>query len=324
MIDAVLERLQRGPRSRSRTRSPRSPLLARPGRRRRPRPRVLLALAGLLLLLAGAWMWLRDSSLVAVNRVTVTGATGADAGQIRSALIVSGRNMTTLDVHMDQLQSAVAPFPVVKALRVSTQFPHGMRIRVIEQIPVAAVVVAGRLIAVAGDGTLLRGAVVPQNLPTIPLSVPPGGTHLTDPRAMAAVALLAVAPDQLLTHVSQVQSTSAHGLVASLRNGPSIYFGDSGRPHAKWAAVTAVLANPGSAGAAYIDVDDPERPAAGPTAPASTAGGAAGPTAPASTAGGAAGPTAPASAGAGSASGAPVSGTSSGSAGGASVTPAGG
>jgi cell division protein FtsQ len=219
--------------------------------------------------------------------------------------------MTTLDVHMDQLQSAVAPFPVVKALRVSTQFPHGMRIRVIEQIPVAAVVVAGRTIAVAGDGTLLHDAVVPQNLPTIPLSVLPGGTHLTDPRAMAAVVLLAAAPDQLLTHVSQVQSTSAHGLVASLRNGPSIYFGDSGRPHAKWAAVTAVLADPGSAGAAYIDVNDPERAAAGPTAPASTAGGAAG-------------STAPASAGAGSASSAPVSGTSSGSAGGASVTPAGG
>jgi len=322
MIDAVLERLQRRPRSRSRSRSPRAPLLA--GRRRRPRPRVLLALAAALLLLAGAWMWLRDSSLVAVNRVMVTGASGADAGQIRSALIVAGRNMTTLDVHMDQLQSAVAPFPVVKALRVSTQFPHGMRIRVIEQIPVAAVVVAGRTIAVAGDGTLLHDAVVPQNLPTIPLSVPPGGTHLTDPRAMAAVALLAVAPDQLLTHVSQVQSTSAHGLVASLRNGPSIYFGDSGRPHAKWAAVTAVLADPGSAGAAYIDVNDPERAAAGSTAPASTAGGAAGSTAPASTAGGAAGSTAPASAGAGSASSAPVSGTSSGSAGGASVTPAGG
>jgi cell division protein FtsQ len=311
MIDAVLERLQRGPRTRSRTRSPRAPPLARPGPRRGPRPRVLLALAALLLLLAGAWMWLRDSSLVAVNRVTVTGATGADAGQIRSALIVAGRNMTTLDVHMDQLQSAVAPFPVVKALRVSTQFPHGMRIRVIEQIPVAAVVVAGRLIAVAGDGTLLHDAVVPQNLPTIPLSVPPGGTHLTDPRAMAAVALLAAAPDQLLTQVSQVQSTSAHGLVASLRNGPSIYFGDSGRPHAKWAAVTAVLADPGSAGAAYIDVNDPERPAAGSSAPASTAGGAAG-------------STAPAPAGAGSASGAPVSGTSSGSAAGASVTPAGG
>jgi type II secretory pathway component PulM len=88
MIDAVLERLQRRPRSRSR--SPRAPLLARPGRRRRPRPRVLLALAAALLLLAGAWMWLRDSSLVAVNRVMVTGASGADAGQIRSALIVAG------------------------------------------------------------------------------------------------------------------------------------------------------------------------------------------------------------------------------------------
>jgi hypothetical protein len=39
--------------------------------------------------------------------------------------------------------------------------------------------------------------------------------------------------------------------------------GDTRRLAAKWRAVVAVLADPGSVGASYIDVTDPGRPAAG-------------------------------------------------------------
>jgi cell division protein FtsQ len=229
----------------------------------RVRSRVVLVLVALVLLLGGAWLWLRDSSLVAVKRVVVTGLSGPDAAKIRTALISEAKNMTTLDVRVDQLRTAVAPYPLVKDLRVSTQFPHGMRIRVVEQNPVAAITVDGRLTAVAGDGTLLHDVPVAASLPAIPLKVPPGGTRLTDPAALHAVELLAAAPYPLLVKVSQVTTVGGHGLVAQLRNGPSIYFGDAGRFAAKWLAATAVLADPGSAGAVYIDVTDPGRPAAG-------------------------------------------------------------
>ena len=50
----------------------------------------------------------------------------------------------------------------------------------------------------------------------------------------------------------------------ALRDGPQLYFGDAGRLTAKWDSAVAVLANSSSAGAAYIDVTDPSRPAAGP------------------------------------------------------------
>src|SRR5205823_4962637 len=121
-------------------------------RRRLPRPRLklLIVLAVLVIVLGGGWLWLRDSSLVAVKRVSVSGASGADGPRIRSALIAAARNMTTLDVRMHQLRVAVSPYPAVKDLRVSTQFPHGMRIQVIELNPVGGVVVDGRTIAVAG------------------------------------------------------------------------------------------------------------------------------------------------------------------------------
>jgi cell division septal protein FtsQ len=146
---------------------------------------------------------------------------------------------------------------------VSTQFPHGMRIRVIEAVPVASIMIGGRPVAITGDGTLLHDGAKTGPLPVIPLRVPPGGSRLSDPSALADVALLAAAPYQLLATISQATSTSAHGLTVQLRRGPSIYFGDDQRLNAKWASAVEVLADPHSAGALYFDVSDPERPAAG-------------------------------------------------------------
>ncbi len=225
--------------------------------------RTVLALVALVALLVGGWLWLRDSSLVAVKHVSVSGDGGPDAPQIRDALVAAARTMTTLDVRVDRLRTAVAPYPVVRDVHVSTQFPHGMRIHVIEETPVAVLMANGRAIPVAGDGVLLHDAGPTGTLPVLQLSAPPGGSRLTEPDALSAVRLLAAAPYPMLAKVSQVARTGGHGLVAQLRGGPAIYFGDATELSAKWRAAVAVLADPGSAGAAYIDVTEPRRPAAG-------------------------------------------------------------
>ncbi len=238
--------------------------------RRLPRPglRLLLILLAVVAVLAGGWLWFRDSSLVAVKRVRVSGVSaGPDAAQIRRALVAAAHDMTTLDVQLARLRSAVAAYPVVKDLRVSTQFPHSMKIAVIEQVPVAAVTVDGRQTPVAADGTLLHdlAPAAMAALPTVPVKALPGGTRLTEPDAVSAVKVLAAAPYAMLAKVQQVTSDPSHGLVVQLRSGPSLYFGDTTRLVAKWAAAAAVLADPGSAGASYIDLTDPVRPAAGVT-----------------------------------------------------------
>lgn len=232
-------------------------------RRRMPlRVRVALVVVLVLAALGGGWMWVRDSSLVAVRKVTITGVYGPDAGQIRSALTLAARNMTTLDVRLAQLRTTVEPYPVVKDLRVSTQFPHGLRIRVIEQLPVGALFAGGHAVAVTGDGTLLHD-VAAGSLPEIPVRLLPGGSQVTDRSTLDALALLSVTPARLLSRIAQVTDGSAHGLVVQLRSGPSIFFGDASGLDAKWAAATEVLADSSSAGAVYIDVSDPSRPAAG-------------------------------------------------------------
>jgi cell division protein FtsQ len=199
---------------------------------------------------------------VAVRRVTVVGVSGRDAQQIRAALTSAAHDMTTLDVKMSALRTAVAPYPVVKQLHVSTDFPHRMRIDVVEQVPVAMISAAGLRVAVSADGTLLHGTSVPGSLPTISLPVSPGGTRVTG-STLQVVRLLATAPYQLLDKVGQASESGTHGLEAQMRNGPELYFGSDDDLGAKWSAAAAVLADSGSDGADYIDVTVASRPAAG-------------------------------------------------------------
>ncbi|MGA9860145.1 MAG: FtsQ-type POTRA domain-containing protein, partial [Solirubrobacteraceae bacterium] len=228
----------------------------------RPHPRLLGAVAVLVAIVVGGFFWLRDSSLVAVRGVTIVGVSGPGAGQIRAALTSAARNMTTMDVNMAALRTAVEPFPVVKHVHVSTQFPHRMRIDVAEQVPVAMISAGGRRTAVSGDGSLLQSATVTESLPTITLAISPGGSHVTG-GTLSAVQLLGAAPYPLLAKISTASAGGAHGLQVQLRSGPYVYFGDGSQLTAKWAAVGAVLADSGSAGADYIDVSVPTRPVAG-------------------------------------------------------------
>src|SRR5258708_37135257 len=120
--------------------------------------RAKLALAGLLaVVVGGGWLWLRDSSLVVVQQVRVAGLSGATAPEIRSSLGQAARSMTTLHVQIDKLRAAVSSCTGVKNLKVQTQFPHGLRIEVVEQLPVAALDLGGQRLPVAGNGTIVRG-----------------------------------------------------------------------------------------------------------------------------------------------------------------------
>jgi cell division protein FtsQ len=235
------------------------------------RPRVLAALAAVALVIAGAWMWLRSSSVVAIRQVTIVGVQGPDAGAIRVALRRAARGMTTLNLDVATLRAAVKRYPEVTSVSASTEFPHGLVIDVGEYLPVAEVLVDGDPIYVSGDGTLSRGGPGPMHqLPVIPLPVPPGGTTLTEGGALAVVHVLAAAPWQMLAHIQEATNSAEHGVVVALRQGPSIYFGGPGELRAKWSAALAVIGSPSAGGASYIDVTDPQRPAAGVPTTAST------------------------------------------------------
>jgi cell division protein FtsQ len=234
---------------------------------RAPSPRLrrrLLALAAPCLLLgAGYQLWLRDSSLVSVDDVQVTGLTTKDAGRVRAALTSAGHTMTTLHVDHDLLERAVAHYPAVRGLEVSPDFPHGLRIHVIEHHPAALVVVGGEEVPVAGDGTLLRGLPAEGRLPTIEAEGGMRGDRLAGPDALAAVRVAAAVPGLLRGRLERVGLRKGDGLVVELRDGPELIFGDASRARVKWIAAARVLADRDAAGATYIDLRLPGRPAAG-------------------------------------------------------------
>src|SRR5438270_9593062 len=104
--------------------------------RTRAARRVLLAAIVWLALLGGGYFALRHSSFVAVEHVHISGVEGAQAHAISSALQSAARHMSTLDVNTGALRAAVAQFGVVREVTASAQFPHGLRIAVVEQLPV--------------------------------------------------------------------------------------------------------------------------------------------------------------------------------------------
>jgi cell division protein FtsQ len=221
-------------------------------------------------LLGGTWLWLRNSSLVAVRHVHITGVHGPDAIEIRTALDDAARRMTTLDFNEDALRAAVSSFAIVGALHAGTSFPHSVSVSVTERPPVAVLQSAGQRTAVAADGTVLGPAWLSGSLPLVSASVEPvAGGHLHEAQALAAVVVLGAAPAPIARFVARVYS-GAEGLTVAMRNGLLVYFGDATRPHAKWMSLARVLTSPSVAGALYVDVRLPERPAAGFSAPSSS------------------------------------------------------
>jgi cell division protein FtsQ len=229
---------------------------------RRLRIAVLASMIALPLL-GGGWLWLRHSSLVAVQHVRVSGVHGSEAQAIEAALTGAAKRMSTLDVSTAKLRAAVASYPVVGDVRVHTSFPHGLRIEVIEQSPVATLTAGGVKTAVAADGVVLGEAHASSSLPTLTSQVQLApGEHVRETALLAELTVLGAAPKALAKSAERAYSGSK-GLTLVMHGGLHVYFGDSSRPHAKWAALVRVLADPGSAGASYLDLRVPERPAAG-------------------------------------------------------------
>jgi cell division protein FtsQ len=262
--------------SRARGASAGSPSTARLGRLARPltaglaslwrhrRARIaLLCLVLSLPLMAGGFVLLRHSSLVAVERVHVSGVHGPESAAIETALSVAARHMSTLDVRTGALRAAVAPFRVVRAISVHAEIPHGLRIEVVEQLPVAALQVGSGRTAVAADGVVLGPALLSSGLPSVGgFRLPGPGQQVHDAGLLGYVTVLGAAPGPLGRLVARVYS-GPEGLTVAMRSGLLAYFGDASRPHAKWLSLARVLADHSSLGASYVDVRLPARPAAG-------------------------------------------------------------
>jgi cell division protein FtsQ len=225
-------------------------------------------LAGVLLTIAGlalGWLWFRDSSFAAVERVTITGSGSSEQRQVREALATTARGMSTLRVDERALKDVVEPYSSVAGLRIRAGFPHDLRIEVIEHEPVATVRTGGSSVPATGGGLLLDG-VKAADLPVVATKAPLDGRHVSDKRTLAALAVAAAAPPELRAR-SERLFYGPDGVTLDLRDGPDLIFGSAGDARTKWTAAARVLAESSSIGATYLDLRVPKVVAAGGVGP---------------------------------------------------------
>lgn len=220
----------------------------------------MVAAVVLALLLIAVYVVLRTTSLSAVENVTIVGVEGPNASETRHALEQAAVGQSTLGFDAGALREAVAEMPSITGVDVHTRFPHGVQVEVHQRVAVGALSVDGRKIAVATDGTLL-----PEwdagDLPIINGGRATGGRLVAEHRAAATI--LAGAPEALRAKTARIDKST----IVRLADGPALLFHDTDRVAAKWLAATAVLADPSSVGATWIDLRVPERPVAGSGAP---------------------------------------------------------
>jgi cell division protein FtsQ len=231
------------------------------------RLKVGLALVAILALAGGGYVWLRDSSFVAVRDVQISGITASDGEKVRAALESAAVDMTTLHVREQILHDATAPYTSVDDLKVEAEFPHTLRIEVIEREPVAAIARLGeRRVPVTSNGTLLRGVTAERDLPSVKLKSAPPGPKVTDRSVLNALAVASAAPLPLRGRTDEVKFDK-RGVIVDLKNGPELIFGDGDQARQKWTAAARVLAEISAQGATYLDLRIPGRVAAGGLAP---------------------------------------------------------
>jgi cell division septal protein FtsQ len=204
--------------------------------------------------------WFRDSSLVAVESVEVTGANLSP--QVEASLSNAAMGLSTLHLDRSVLDAVVVDDPSVVALKIDTDFPHALTIDVESRTP------AGWLDAddgalIASDGVVLAtGVDQPDGLPTIEADSSQL-TNRADGQALAAARVLGAVPVPLRAQVEQASVDDEHGVVAEVTGGIELRFGDPGNAEKKWRSAAAVLADPNLTSATYIDLSVPSRPVVG-------------------------------------------------------------
>ena len=243
---------------------------SRVARRRRLRL-VGLLVAVLAIGLAISWFtWLRDLSVFEIRDVRVTGLDTLsssedqeEASALTRAVTTSLGGMTTLHVRQDELDQALARWPRVAGVDVSTEFPNGATARLDLREDGSVIGEGETAVLVATDGTLLgpvgEGS---ETLPRIGGEPPPDDrAALGGPRLSQAMVLGSV-PIEIRPFVDRSR-IGEKGIEVELTNGLLLIFGDDTKPVAKWKAATTVIADPELVGAGYVDLTVPWRPAVG-------------------------------------------------------------
>ena len=235
-----------------------------------PSGRSLIVGMALLLVAGGLYGLARETSMFAVEKIHVEGASPALAADVRSELRrYGGRSLVGLNT--GSVEQRLGGLPAVRAASVDRSFPHTLTVRVVPELPVAVlrrgvdsflVSARGRVIAPIKRGTQTE-------LPRIWLPATTDielGSFLGGPDGgLAARSLAAFVGSGFPKRVSFVRALDGQ-ITLGLRGGLEIRLGPPVDLRLKIAiahGIVPALALPGAGGPDYLDLAVPERPVAG-------------------------------------------------------------
>lgn len=223
------------------------------------------AVVGILLaigLAASYQFWLRDSSLVEIRDLTIRGLDRKDpeGKQITEAVRMAVGEMTTLHPKPDLLAEELSRFPRVAESAIDPSLPNGATVTLAMRQDGSRMGSGAGEKLIATDGTVLGPAGDRASiLPLIESGNPPPEGRL-EGRDLAQALVLGGAPEKLRPYVRSSRF-GPDGVEVTLSNGMMLAFGAPVEIDQKWRSAAAVIADPEVAGAVYVDLGVPGRPA---------------------------------------------------------------
>lgn len=227
------------------------------GRSRR-RLRVVLCVAAVLAIVAGGWAFLH-SRVLSARVVKVAGAVHTPASEIVSVAGLAD-HPPLIDV-TGAAAVRLERLPWVAHATVTREWPDGVRIRVVERTPVAAVADGSGWVVVARSGKVLaRATAPPATLVRISTLAAPGRPGTTLRTARPALTVAATLPNAFKRQVASVQTSPRGTVTLHLTSGLTVDLGSTVALKQKYEDVAAILSGARLASGQVIDVSAPAAP----------------------------------------------------------------
>ena len=211
---------------------------------------VVAALLLVALVVGGVWLLL-FSSVLAVQRVDVTGQRALSAAEVRRAAAVpEGEPLARVD--LATVRARVEALAPVKAAEVTRQWPDAVRIDVEERVAVAVVEIGGRLRGMDAEGVVFRDyPQAPQGLPHVRTSAGTGGEALKEAATVASAL-----PQDIAGRVDFLTVETVDLIELVLKDGRTVLWGSAEESDRKAEVLVRLLERP----ARHYDVSVPGNP----------------------------------------------------------------
>jgi cell division protein FtsQ len=233
-----------------------------------PSLRSLLVGLAILAVAAGGYAAARETSVFAVEQLSIAGGSPALQDEVRKALRPQlGRSL--VQVRGGEIDRRLTAVPGVLAVRYDREFPHTLRVVVTPERPVLLLRRGSKGWVVSARGRVLR-PVRSTRISDLPRAWVPKDTVVRVGKTLAPESggnvAKVLAPLTAGSFPATVRSVKARGseLTLMLRSGLELRLGDTGDLRLKLAVARRILLlQPPAAAPAYVDVSVPERPVVG-------------------------------------------------------------